>query len=226
MTISLSALCAGCMASPAPPPPAATAAASPAPAAPPAPKAPMAMPKFVPPSRSPASVPSGTYALEPMHTQVMFSVMHFGVSPFYGTFSGASGTLTVDAKDPARDTLKVRVPIDSLYTTSAKLTGELKSSGWFDAAQYPNMTFESTKVIPTGKTTARVMGDLTMHGVTRPVTLNATFVAAGVNPMLQKLTAGFTATGTIKRSDFGVSTAVPLVSDETKIIITAPFVAE
>jgi polyisoprenoid-binding protein YceI len=182
------------------------------------------MPKWVPPSRSPAAVPSGTYAVEPAHTQVMFSVMHLGVSTFYGNFSNASGTLTIDAKNPSADQLDVSVPIDSVYTPSAKLNDELKSKAWFDAATYPTMTFKSTKVVPTGKTSAKVTGDLTLHGVTRPVTLYATFNAAGVNPMMHKLNVGFTVSGNIKRSEFGVTAGVPFVSDETKIIISAAFV--
>jgi polyisoprenoid-binding protein YceI len=206
----------------APPPPPAAAPMPPPP--PPLPRPHGPMPKFVPPSHDPAAVPSGTYKIEPNHTQVMFSVLHFGITPFYGTFSQAAGSLTVDAKNPAADQLDVGVPVDSVYTTSPRLTEELKSKPWLDAADYPTMTFKSTKVVPTSKTTARVYGDLTLHGVTKPVTFYASFVAAGVNPMMHLLNVGFTVTGTIKRSDFGVSAAVPLVSDETKIIISAAFV--
>jgi polyisoprenoid-binding protein YceI len=218
----LTAACTACAQTPPPPPPAPVAApvaaAAPTPPAPPPP-----MPKFVPPSHNPAAVASGTYSIEPYHTQVMFSVLHLGTSTFYGTFSQASGTLTIDAKNPALDTLDVSVPIDSVYTTSAKLVEELKSKAWFDAADYPTMSFKSTKVIPTGKTTAKVLGELTLHGVTKPVTLSAQFVAVGKNPLMGNVNVGFSVTGTIKRSDFGITAAVPLVSDETKIIISAVF---
>jgi polyisoprenoid-binding protein YceI len=227
IALALTTACAGCMQAAPAPAPVTTAAATPqaAPTPTPAPPRPMGpMPKFVPPSHNPASVPSGTYKIEPNHTQVMFSVLHFGITPFYGTFSQAFGSLVVDAKNPSADQLDVGVPVASVYTTSPRLTEELKSQAWFDAADYPTMTFKSTKVIPTGKTTAKVTGDLTLHGVTKPVTLSVSFVAAGVNPMMHLLNVGFTATGTIKRSDFGVSTAVPLVSDETKIMISATFV--
>ena len=94
---------------------------------------------------------------------------------------------------------------------------------WLDAAKYPAMRFVSTKVTRTGKGTATITGNLTLHGVTRPATLNASFHAAAVNPMKKAYTIGFNATGTIKRSDFGVSKYVPLVSDETKLTITAAF---
>jgi polyisoprenoid-binding protein YceI len=86
------------------------------------------------------------------------------------------------------------------------------------------MSFKSTKVVPTGKSSAKISGDLTLHGVTKPITLYATFNAAGVNPMMHKLNVGFSVTGSIKRSEFGVSAAVPMVSDETKIMISAAFV--
>ena len=182
------------------------------------------MPKFVPPSRSPSAVPSGNYMIEPGHTQIMFSVLHFGVNPYMGTFSGASGTLMVDAGHPANDQLDVSVPIASVMTTSTRLNGELVSKMFFDGPDFPTMTFKSTRITPTGKTTARVTGDLTMHGVTRPITLSATFIAAGVNPMMHKLTVGFTGMGSIKRSEFGMGIMVPAISDETKITITAAFV--
>ena len=209
-------------AAPAPAPaPAPVAAAAPAPM-PPAPRGPM--PKFVPPSRSVSAVPDGTYMIEPAHTQIMFSVIHFGTSTYYGDFSGASGTLTVDAKHPAEDTIEVSVPVATVHTTSDRLNEELRSPMFLDATAFPTMTFKSTKVIPTGKGGAKVMGDLTLHGVTKPVTFAATFIAAGMNPMMHKLNFGFTVSGTIKRSDFGVTAAVPMVSDETKIIISAAFV--
>ena len=94
---------------------------------------------------------------------------------------------------------------------------------WFDAEKFPTMRFVSTKVVKTGERTADVTGNLTLHGVTRPVTLKATFKAAAVNPMNKIYTIGFNAKGVIKRTDFGVSKYAPLVSDETTIAITAAF---
>lgn len=227
-TVAAAALCAGCNAAGTPsagPAPAEThappAAVPTQPTAPPAARGPM--PKFIPPSHSVAAVPSGTYMIEPAHTQIMFSVLHFGITTYYGDFSGASGSLTVDAKNPSKDELDVSVPVATVHTTSPRLVEELKSAQWLDANTYPTMTFKSTKVVPTGKASAEVTGDLTLHGVTRPVTLHATFMAAGINPMMKALNVGFTVSGTINRSDFGVKAAVPMVSDATKIIISAAF---
>ena len=99
----------------------------------------------------------------------------------------------------------------------------MRSAQWFDAAKYPTITFHATKVLRTGPTEARIEGDLTLHGVTRPVTLVAHFNAAGINPIDKAYTVGFQATGKIKRSDFGVSTYVPLIGDEVDLILSGAF---
>ena len=101
--------------------------------------------------------------------------------------------------------------------------GELKSAQWFDAAQYPTITFKSTKVTPTGKDAADITGDLTFHGVTHPVTLHAKFNAAGAHPMTKKYIVGFNASGELKRSDFGQKTYIPLIGDDVDLMISAEF---
>ena len=176
-----------------------------------------------PPTHDPALVPAGTYSVEPTHTQVLFSVSHFGFTTYYGNFSDASGSLTVVPRNPAAMTVSVSVPVSSVSTTSAKLTDELKSADWLDAASYPAMVFRSTRVTPTGKMTADVAGTLTLHGVSKPLVLHATFNAAGVNVLDHKETVGFQLTGTLKRSEFGVAKYVPLVSDEVGLMISAAF---
>jgi polyisoprenoid-binding protein YceI len=167
---------------------------------------------------------SGTYALEPLHSEILFGVGHFGFSTYYGQFPGASGSLTLDAANPAASQLDVSVPVANVWTASDKLTGELKSADWLDAATYPTMTFHSTKITPTGATTADVAGDLTLHGVTKPVVLKATFTRGAVFPMNQKYMIGFNVTGHIRRSDFGVSKYVQYgLADDVDLIISAPF---
>jgi polyisoprenoid-binding protein YceI len=169
------------------------------------------------------TVQAGTYKLEPNHTQVFFGVNHLGFSNYYGSFSGASGSLTLDPAKPAASKLDISVPVASVYTPSDKLTGELKSAGWLGADEFPTMTFHSTSVTPTGPTSADIAGDLTLHGVTKPVTLKAKFHGAGPNPITKAYTIGFDVTGAVKRSDFGVSTYVPMISDNVDLIITAAF---
>jgi polyisoprenoid-binding protein YceI len=176
-----------------------------------------------PPTRDPAQIQAGTYAVDPGHTQVGWRVSHMGFSNYAGGFSDVSGSLTLDPKNPAASKLSVKIPVASVTTTSAKLTDELKGDQWLDAGKYPTMTFVSTKVAPAGKDHAKVTGDLTLHGVTKPVTLDVTLVGAGVNPLSKKYTVGFEATGTLKRSEFGVKTYVPLIGDELHLTIAGAF---
>ena len=174
-------------------------------------------------SRDAAKVEAGTYAVEPYHTRILFAVSHMGFTTYFGDFTGASGSLTLNPKSGAASALAVSVPVDSVSTTNAKLDGELKSADWFDAAKYPTITFKSTKVTRAGADGAKVNGDLTMHGVTKPVTLAVTFNGAGTNPLDKKYTTGFEATGKVRRSDFGVTKYVPLIGDYVDITISAAF---
>ena len=174
-------------------------------------------------SADPTAVKAGTYQVEPYHTQVTFSLSHFGFTDFSGFFSGASGSLRLDPAHPAATQLQVTVPVGSVTTTVAKLDGELKGDQWFDAAKFPTATFTSTRVTPTGRGTATIAGTLTLHGVSRPVTLQARFVGAGVNPLDKSEPVGFSAKGTIKRSEFGVKQYVPLVGDDVQLMIAGAF---
>ena len=174
-------------------------------------------------SGTPAAVKAGTYAVEPAHTQVTFSVSHMGISPFAGTFSGASGTMALDPANLAATKLSVTIPIASVQTTSSKLSEELVSADWLDAARFPTASFTATKVTPLGPEAASIEGTLTLHGVSKPVTIMARFFGAAQNPMSKKDSIGFLARAQIKRSDFGVAKYVPLVSDETVLVINAAF---
>ncbi len=158
------------------------------------------------PDTNPAQVESGTYSVDPAHTQILFSVSHMGFTTYYGRFANASGMLDLSSKTPNASQLQVEVATDTVSTTSDKLNGELKGAQWFDAQKYPQITFKSVKVARTGQDTAQVTGDLTLHGVTKPVALAVRFNGAGVNPLDKKYTVGFRATGLIRRSDFGMTT--------------------
>jgi polyisoprenoid-binding protein YceI len=171
----------------------------------------------------PAAVKAGVYSLEPTHARVVFAVSHMGLSTWYGDFSGATGALTLDPANPAADALTVTIPVASVTTTNAKLDEELKSPAWLNASGFPTITFTSTKVTLTSPTTAEVAGTLTFHGVTRPLVLDASFKAAGVNPLSKAYTVGFEVKGRLKRSDYGVKTYVPLIGDDVDLLISAPF---
>jgi len=174
-------------------------------------------------SPDPKTVEAGTYTVETYHTRVEFSVTHFGFTSYWGDVSGVTGELVLDPKNAAADKVSVSIPVSSISTTNPKLDGELKSPMFLDGTPYPTITFVSTSVKKTGPTTALVTGDLTLHGVTKPVTLEAKFNAGGANPMSKKYTVGFDAHGKINRSDFGVKTFVPMVSDQVDITISAAF---
>jgi polyisoprenoid-binding protein YceI len=175
------------------------------------------------PAVDPTSVEAGIYAVEPLHTRVLFSLDHMGFTTWYGEFTGVSGTLTLSPKAVDKSTLEIHIPVSSISTSSAKLDGELKAPDWLDAAKYPEIVFKSEKITETGKDTAEVAGNMTLHGVTKPVTLTVKFHGAGTNVMDKKYTVGFDVTGTLKRSDFGVSKFVPLVGDDVAITISAGF---
>ena len=187
----------------------------------------------LPGSKSPAAVTGGTYQADAGHTLVRWTVDHFGFSPYPGLFAGVTGTLELDPKRPAAAKVDVTIPVSGVTTASAALTAHLlrapKEAGgkpdFFGADPAP-ARFVSTKVVVTGKERGRITGNLTLNGVTRPVTLDATFYGAGKAPaaMGGKENVGFTARGTILRSQFGIGYAIPLVSDAVQLEIAAAFV--
>jgi len=160
-----------------------------------------------------------TYQIDPTHTEVVFSWSHFGFSNPTAKFQSSTGTLVLDEDNPAASSVEVTFAIDSLNTGVPALDTHLKTADFFDAATYPTASFKSTKVEVTGADTARVTGDLTIKGVTKPLTLDVRLNKLGAN-MKQQPTAGFSATGELKRSDFNTGAYVPAVSDEITLKIT------
>ena len=173
-------------------------------------------------STDPANVSAGTYAADPNHTQVLYIYTHFGLTRNMGMLSGATGTLTLDPKMAGMDKVSIDIPINTIHTTIAALDSELVGPMFFDAAKFPTAHFESTKVTADG-TNATIDGMLTIHGVTKPATINASFVAVGANPMSKKVTIAFKGSTSVNRSDFGVGAFVPMVSDKVDIMFTAAF---
>lgn len=184
------------------------------------------MPTTQPGAQIAARVTGGEYKADPSHTQVGFTVNHLGFSFYRGIFGDVAGTLTLDPKAPENAKVSIDIPMSGLSTTSAALTEHMKKPEFFDAAKFPTAHFESTAVKVSGNN-ATITGNLTIKGVTKPVTLKAEFVGAGdmFNPMSKAKMAqvGFEATTTIKRSDFGVSYGIPLVSDEVPLTISVAF---
>jgi polyisoprenoid-binding protein YceI len=169
------------------------------------------------------SVKAGTYKVESYHTEVGFSLSHFGFTNYSGLFSGATGSLRLDPGNLATTRLEVSVPVQSILTTVPALTDELKGDKWFDVAKFPQAAFTSTNVSvgPSGELT--IAGNLTLHGTTRPIVLHAHLVGVGVNPIDKQYTVGFQANGTIKRSDFGISLYAPALGDDVELSIAGAF---
>ena len=161
---------------------------------------------------------SETYTIDPTHTSVTWTINHFDFSHPWGKFSLITGTLTLDEQNPPNSQVTVTVPMKNLVTGFDKLDEHLKSNEFFDVATYPEATFASTKVTRTGDKTANVEGVLTMHGVSHPETLFVTLNKIGQN-FMKKQTAGFSATTTVKRSDFGMNAYAPGLGDEVKLYI-------
>ncbi len=171
---------------------------------------------------APAMAAPTTFTLsDKLHTQVLFFVEHMGFSHSSGKFLGFDGTFTFDPENPkAGGEANVTIDTNSLNMDDATWEEHLKAPDMFNTAAFPTMTFKSTKVDVTGDKTAKMTGDLTLLGQTKPVTLDVTLNKCGEHPMSKKLTCGFDAVGTLKRSDFGMTKAIPMVSDEVKIQIT------
>src|SRR6478735_2338584 len=167
-----------------------------------------------------ASANAAQYKVDGGHTQVLFSYSHFGLSNITGRFTGVTGSLDLDPANLAKSSIQVEFPIASLSTGVEKLDTHMKGPDMFDAEKFPTASFKSTKVTAAGDKKLAVAGDLTIHGVTRPVVLDVTVNYVGPHPMKKVPAAGIDATATIKRSDFGVDFMVPKVADEVTLAIT------
>ena len=183
----------------------------------------------VPGQMDASRVVAGTYTTDPAHTLVEWEVSHFGFNPYVGLFGDAGGTLTIDPADIGATTLDVTVPITSLSVVSEGLRDHMLRPGKdgadpdFFGAEPEAARFVSTAVHRVDETSAHVMGNLTLNGVTRPFEMNVAFSGVGANPMSKAATIGFTGESTIRPSDFGIAYGIPMVSDEVKLTISAAF---
>ena len=175
-------------------------------------------------------VSGGTYETDPNHTLVAWTVNHFGFNDYFGAFGDVEGTLTIDPANPDDAMVDVSIPIDSVTVVSQGLHDHLLRAGKdgaepdFFGPDAGMARFVSTDVdVAASGTEAQISGNLTMNGVTRPVTIDARFTGAGTNPMSKVETVGFMGTAKIMRSDFGIDYALPVVSDEVTLKISAAF---
>lgn len=165
---------------------------------------------------------AATYTFEPEHTQGVVRWNHLGFAKPTAQFNNVQGTLEFDRADPTRSSVMVSIPLTSMSTGVPDLNEDFRSSDFFDFAKFPAATFKSRKVEQGARPdTLKVLGDLSLHGITKPVALDVTINKIGTNPRNQVPTVGFEAMATLKRSDFGLGLYVPQVSDEVQIHITA-----
>lgn len=166
-------------------------------------------------------VAAGNYKVDTNHTQVVWTLNHLGVTPLSGDIGASGGSLVLDPAHPNAAKVSVDFNMANVTTHLPGFTTHLLSAEILDAAGHPTANFTSTGVVASG-TTAKITGNLTLHGVTRKVVLDARFYGAGSNPMSKKLNIGFSATTRIKRSDFGIMYS-PVVGDNVELEIHAAF---
>ena len=176
-----------------------------------------------PASKDAATVQAGRYALDKDHARIIWAIDHLGLSTYYGSFQKIDAAITLDPKAPAKSSVEVTIDTTSISTNHDELESHLKGDKWFDVAKFPTATFKSTSVTPGADGTATVVGNLTLHGVTKPVTLEVRLHGHGMHPMLKKAAIGFDAKTKFKRSDFGISAYVPMVGDEVSLKFSGEF---
>lgn len=173
----------------------------------------------------PAEVQAGAYALDSSHGKITWSVKHLGFSTYYGQFVNVEATLNLDPANPSASSLTATIPLTDVDPNSDGLKAHLQTADFFDTANHPVATFVSRSVTVDADdaSEATVVGDLTLRGVTRPVTMEVEFNQAGPS-MGGTYKVGFDGEATIKRSEFGVDYAVPAVSDEVELHIEGEFI--
>lgn len=173
-----------------------------------------------------AAVFAQSWSIDKAHSQVMFTINHMGINTITGNFGTVNSTITASKDDFSDAVIEFSADINSINTGNEQRNTHLKSPDFFNAAQYGTLTFKSTSFKKIDDKNYAVTGDLTLHGVTKTVTLNAVFNGTTVNPMSKKTVAGFKVTGTIKRTDFGVGAQFPasIVSDEVALDANTEFV--
>lgn len=183
----------------------------------------------------PIDAPSGDYTLDPHHTTVTVRARHFGLASYTLRFNRVAGTLDFNAEDPVQSSIEASVDVTSLdtpFSGERDFDAELQNSQWLDSANHAVATFASTAVERTGPNTGRVTGDLTIRGVTRPITMDVTYNASWARHPLGHAFSGigFSARGTIRRSEYGLTVLQPQpgapntgVADEVELLIEAEF---
>lgn len=162
------------------------------------------------------------------HSQLKFDIQHLGVSTVSGAFTDFDATVTAAKPDFSDAAFELTAQATSINTGIEQRDNHLRSADFFDAANIPTLTFKSTSLKKVSEGKYKVTGDLTLHGVTKPVTLDLWYRGTIENPMSKKPTAGFRVTGSIKRGDFGIGAKFPAgaLSEEVAIFADGEFVKQ
>lgn len=171
--------------------------------------------------RSVPAIAADTFVLDKAHTQIRFSVMRMGLTRISGIFKKFDGEVVFDEADVTKSSVKATIDTASLDSGFGPRNKQLRSPAFFSVKEFPTMTFKNTSITKTGANTGKMTGNLTLHGVTKSVTLDVVFNRKLIHPRNQKVLAGFSATGKINRSEFGITFLVPRISDEVQLDIQA-----
>lgn len=167
-----------------------------------------------------------SYKLDPSHTSVIFIVNHLGFSNFQGRFGGVSGELTLDRENPGASAAVISVDLNQVDSGVEALDAHMKTADFLNVEKFPTATFKSSSVELVGDNGAKITGDLTLLGETRPLVLDVTLSGDGAHPMTGDQVVGFAATGTVTRSDYGMTFLVPGVGDAVKLQISSEFLKQ
>ena len=173
-----------------------------------------------------SDVPSGEYTLDSSHGYITFTYSHLGFSNPRVGFNRFDTKLELDSSNPENSTVEVTIDASSIDSRVAEFNDHLNGSDFFNTAEYPTITFKSTKVEATGESTFDVMGDLTILGTTKPVTLATTINKAANHPMRNVPTVGVSASAILMRSEWGLDAYIPAVSDEVKLSIEVELLSQ
>ena len=163
-----------------------------------------------------------TYKIDTSHVHVGFEVDHLGFSTTYGRFNDVSGTIVFDEENPEASSVDVKIDPATVDTGHAERDEHIRGKDLLNTAEYPEMSFKSTSIERTGEESGKITGDLTLHGVTKPVTLDAHFTKKGTYPMTEEKieVIGFDATTTLTRSEFGMDQWTAMIGDEIPVTIS------
>ena len=168
-----------------------------------------------------AMAQTSTWKSDPAHSEVDFTIKHLGISNVHGRFGHVDATIVYDEKDITKSTVNATIDVTGVETGESARNNHLKSDSFFDVAKFPAATFVSTSVTKNPDSSLTIAGNLTLHGVTKPVVLTATGPIGPVAGMDHKQHAGFSASGTISRSSFGIGNSFPsgAIGDDVKLNI-------